>query len=369
MFILGIETSCDETAAGVLEIRKTRAGFFIHPLSSVISSQVKMHRKYGGVVPMLASREHTKNISIVVKKALKQAFQSESEKEVVSKIDLIAVTKGPGLILSLLIGLNFAKTLAWKWNKPIIGVNHLEGHLLSFLLPSLKNKDNPSTGSSYKNIFPVTCLLVSGGHTQLAYVKNFRKYKIIGETRDDAAGECFDKGARILGLGYPGGPAIAAEAEKYRIPNTEYRIQKLPRPMADSDDYDFSFSGLKTALLYLIQGLGTKKAKKHSPAIAYEFQEAIADVLIKKTIKASSEFKTKSIILAGGVSANERLKEKFQKKLTKSGMKIKLFVPQLEYTTDNAIMIALAGFFQYIKQGKKSLNWKKIEADANLRLR
>jgi len=235
MFILGIETSCDETAAGVLEIRKTRAGFFIHPLSSVISSQIKIHRKYGGVVPMLASREHTKNISIVAKKALKQAFQSGSEKEVVSKIDLIAVTKGPGLILSLLIGLNFAKTLAWKWDKPIIGVNHLEGHLLSFLLP--RDTENYQLSiTNYQKIFPAICLLVSGGHTQLIHIKDsclaesrrVRKYKIIGETRDDAAGECFDKGARILGLGYPGGPSVAKMATKIKKDPTgsRKRLQK-----------------------------------------------------------------------------------------------------------------------------------------------
>ena len=367
MFILGIETSCDETAAGDLEIRKTRAGFFIYPLSNIISSQIKIHRKYGGVVPMLASREHTKNISIVAKKALKQAFQSEPEKEVISKIDLVAVTKGPGLILSLLIGLNFAKTLAWKWDKPIIGVNHLEGHLLSFLLPQkTENYQLPIT--NYQKIFPTICLLVSGGHTQLIHIKNFRKYKIIGETRDDAAGECFDKGARILGLGYPGGPSVAKMATKIKNQKSKVKKFKLPRPMIDSNDYDFSFSGLKTALLYSVQGLGVKKTKKHSLAIAYEFQEAITDVLVRKTIKAAKEFKTKSIILAGGVSANKRLKEKFQERLKKETLNIKLLVPKLEYATDNAIMIALAGFFQYIKQGKKSLSWKKIEADANLRL-
>lgn len=377
MIILGIETSCDETAVGVLEIKKTKADFFIKPLSNVIASQIKIHKKYGGVVPMLASREHTKNIPIVTKKALKQAFGSE--KEISSKIDLIAVTQGPGLILSLLIGLNFAKTLAWLWNKPIIGVNHLEGHLFSFLLPQkTKNYQLPIT--NYQEIFPSICLLISGGHTQLIYVKNFGNYKIIGETRDDAAGECFDKGARILGLSYPGGPAIAVEAAKFKKSKDNFLINskiknlklktnfKLPRPMIDSKNYDFSFSGLKTALLYLVQDIGEKKVKKYCSTIAYEFQEAITDVLIKKTLKAAKEFKTKSIILAGGVSANKQLREKFQKKLEKDKSDIKLLVPGLEYTTDNAIMIALAGFFQYTKQDKKSCDWRKIKADANLRL-
>jgi len=364
MIILGIETSCDETAVGILEIKKTKAGFFIHTLSNTVASQIKIHRKYGGVVPMLASREHTKNIPIITEKALKQAFGSE--KDIIQKIDLMAVTKGPGLILSLLIGVNFAKTLAWKWNKPIIGINHLEGHLLSFLLPE-KDENFQFSISNFQKIFPAICLLVSGGNTQLIYVKGIGKYKIIGETRDDAAGECFDKGARILGLKYPGGPSIAAEAAKYTIGNTQHTIH-LPRPMIDSNNYDFSFSGLKTALLYLTQDIGPKKAKKYRQAIAYEFQEAIIDVLVKKTIKAAKEFKTESIILAGGVSANKRLKKKFQEKLKKKRLNIQLLVPKLEYATDNAIMIALAGFFQYIKQNKKSFDWEKIEADSNLRL-
>ncbi len=365
MIILGIETSCDETAVGILEIKKTKAGFFINPLSNTIASQIKIHRKYGGVVPMLASREHTKNIPIITKKALEQAFGSK--KDIIQKIDLMAVTKGPGLILSLLIGVNFAKTLAWKWNKPIIGINHLEGHLFSFLPSLVENKKNFFSNSECKKIFPSICLLASGGNTQLIYVKGIGKYKIIGETRDDAAGECFDKGARILGLKYPGGPSIAAEAAKFEKQDTQYTIQ-LPRPMIDSKNYDFSFSGLKTALLYLTQDIGPKKVKKYLQAIAYEFQEAIIDVLIEKTIKAAKEFKTKSIILAGGVSANKRLKEKFQEKLKKEKLNIKLLVPELEYATDNAIMIALAGFFQYIKQGKESFDWRKIEADSNLRL-
>jgi len=362
MIVLGIETSCDETAIGVLEIKKTKAGFFIHPLSNIIASQIKTHRKYGGVVPMLASREHTKNIPIVTKKALKKAFGSG-----IPKIDLIAVTKGPGLILSLLIGVNFAKTLAWKWNKPIIGVNHLEGHLFSFLPSFVKNKKNFFSNSECKKIFPTICLLVSGGNTQLIYVKGIGKYKVLGETRDDAAGECFDKGARILGLNYPGGPAIANEAAKYRLGNTQFTIQ-LPRPMIHSKNYDFSFSGLKTALLYSVQNFESKKLKKYRSEVAYEFQEAIVDVLIEKTIKAAKEFKTKSIILAGGVSANKRLKEKFQQRLSNEKLNIALLFPELEYATDNAIMIALAGFFQYIKSRKKSFDWKKVSADANLKL-
>ncbi len=367
MIILGIETSCDETAIGILEAKKTKAGFFIKPLSNVISSQIKIHKEYGGVVPMLASREHTKNIPFVLKKSLQQTFGSEKE---FSKIDLIAVTKGPGLILSLLIGVNFAKTLAWAWEKPIMGVNHLEGHLFSFLLPE-KNKSHNLSINDYKKIFPAICLLVSGGHTQLIHIKKFGDYKIIGETRDDAAGECFDKGARILGLEYPGGPNIAKIAEQVKTIQKTSKLQdiSLPRPMIHTKDYDFSFSGLKTALLYLTQEINfSNKKKKLTPMLAFELQEAITDVLVEKTLKAAQEFKTKSIILAGGVSANLRLRQKFENRLKERDLNIKFLTPLLEYTTDNAIMIALAGFFQYVYNPKKTWDWKKIEAMANLRL-
>lgn len=367
MNILGIETSCDETAIGIIEVKKTKAGFFINPLSSAISSQIKIHKKYGGIVPMLANREHTKNIPIVFKKAIKKAFGSEKD---ISKIDLIAVTKGPGLILSLLIGVNFAKTLSWLSEKPIIGINHLEGHLFSFLLPKENNKYQFSI-DSYQKIFPAICLLVSGGHTQLVYIKKFGSYNIIGETRDDAAGECFDKGARILGLDYPGGPVIAAQALKNKKQSLNSQIVSLPRPMINSQDYDFSFSGLKTALLYLTQKINFKKKKqKLRPILSYELQEAITDVLVKKTIKAAQEFKAKSIILAGGVSANQRLREKFKETLKKKEINnINFLTPLLEYTTDNAIMVALAGFFQYLNNSeKKSWDWKKIQAETNLRL-
>ena len=361
MTILGIETSCDETSIALLQAEKTKAGFVNESIVSTVASQIKVHAPYGGVVPMLASREHVKNLGIVFQKTISEAFGSSEKVE--SKIDLISVTCGPGLIPALLVGVNFAKTLAWAWQKPIIGVNHLEGHLMSFLL-SQKN-------GNYQKIFPAVGLLISGGHTLLVYIESIGKYEIIGETRDDAAGECFDKGARILGLGYPGGPAIATEAEKYKIQDTEYRIQKLPRPMLDSRDYDFSFSGLKTALLYLWQKLKPEEKKKLRPFLAFELQEAITDVLIEKTFKAVKDYSVKSIILGGGVTANQRLKEKFQEKLKKQNKPFNFYLPLLKYTTDNAMMIALAGFFNYssleLKQ-LQNLKWNKIETEANLRL-
>ncbi|MFA5392576.1 MAG: tRNA (adenosine(37)-N6)-threonylcarbamoyltransferase complex transferase subunit TsaD [Candidatus Paceibacterota bacterium] len=364
MVILGIETSCDETSIALLKADKTKVGFLNEPMASTVASQIKIHAPYGGVVPMLASREHVKNLQIVFQKTILEAFGYLKNFE--SNIDLIAVTQGPGLIPALLVGVNFAKTLAWAWKKPIIGVNHLEGHLLSFLLEQ-----------KTKNVFPAICLLVSGGHTQLVYIEKIGDYQVIGETRDDAAGECFDKGARILGLGYPGGPAIAQEAKKFKIKNSCLRKQvkfkiniKLPRPMIDSGDHDFSFSGLKTALLYLWQKLSLKERKQLLPALAYELQESITDVLVEKTLSAGKHYKVKSIILGGGVTANLRLREKFNQELNKQNKPFNFYLPLLKYTTDNAMMIASAGFFNYLSRSKKtsSLKWNKIKAEANLRL-
>jgi N6-L-threonylcarbamoyladenine synthase len=356
MIILGVETSCDETSIAVLEAEQKKADFFIRPLGSTVSSQIKIHAQYGGIVPMLASREHAKNLSVVFQKTMKEAFGSS--KNLASKIDLITVTQGPGLIPALLIGVNFTKTLAWAWHKPIVGVNHLEGHLLSFVLE--QNTHN------FQSIFPAICLLVSGGHTQLIYVQKIGEYKIIGETRDDAAGECFDKGARILGLGYPGGPIISHEADRARIKN---KTIQLPRPMLHSPDYDFSFSGLKTALLYLWNKLDRKEKKKLIPNLAFELQEAITDVLVEKTLRAAREYKVRSIVLGGGVTANQRLREKLQSRSKDKKKAFNFYLPLLKYTTDNASMIALAGYFNFLRSRRKmkDFNWKNVETDANLR--
>ncbi|NMB92057.1 MAG: tRNA (adenosine(37)-N6)-threonylcarbamoyltransferase complex transferase subunit TsaD [Parcubacteria group bacterium] len=366
MIILGIETSCDETSIAILEAKKEKAYFFIKPIASVVSSQIKIHAPYGGVVPMLASREHTKNLPLVFRKVVQDSFDVKKIKQ---KIDLIAVTSGPGLMPALLTGVNFAKTLAWSWRKPIIGVNHLEGHLLSVFLPE-KNKISLLPFQELQKIFPAIALIVSGGHTQLIYVKNIGHYQIIGETLDDAAGECFDKGARILGLGYPGGPAIAKEAEKYRIQNTEYRIQKLPRPMIDSKNYDFSFSGLKTALLYAWQKTNKKERKRLMSQFAFELEESITDVLVHKTLQAANDFKVKSIILGGGVTANQKLRLKMQETIAQQKNPFNFYFPLLQYTTDNAMMICLEAFFNISnkKLNYKNLNWEKINADANWRL-
>ena len=353
MLILGIETSCDETAASLLEVKNKK----ITVLSNTVSSQVKLHAKYGGVVPSLAAREHVKNLRPVLELATKNIG--------LKKIDLIAVTAGPGLISSLLVGTAFAKTLTWKLNKSIVGTNHIEGHIVSNWLPSIGTSSELQTPSS--KIFPAMCLVVSGGHTQLTLMRNLGKYKIVGETLDDAAGEAFDKIARILKLGYPGGPAISVAAEK--LLTTHYKLQtSLPRPMLNSKNLDLSFSGLKTAVLYLDRDLKKKLGKNKLPRelisqIAAEAQQAIVDVLVSKTIKAAQKYGARSIMLSGGVSANKLLRSELQKKAEQR--EIKYFQPLSEYTTDNAAMIALAG---YLNRKLGHGNWKNIKTDANWEL-
>ena len=328
MIILAIETSCDDTCIAIIRVSGKKSPRF-KILSNIISSQTKIHKKYGGVYPSLAKREHQKNLPLVLEKALNKAKKP--------KIDLIAVTVGPGLDPCLWTGINFAKTLTYYWNLPIVPVNHIESHILVNFIDKLPT-------------FPIICLVVSGGHTQLILMRDIGKYKILGETRDDAAGECFDKVARILGLGYPGGPAIAAEAAK--ITNSKLQItNKLPRPMINQKNYDFSFSGLKTAVLY------KHKDKKYVKEMCREVQQAIIDVLIKKTIKAAKDYKAKTIILGGGVSANKELRKQF-----KSKWEHNLLVPLKEFSTDNAVMTGIAGHFG------KPKDWQKIKADANLRI-
>ncbi len=354
MKIIGVETSCDETAAAVLEIKSKNN---IAVLSNVVSSQVKLHAKFGGVVPNLAAREHVKNIRRVFEFALKEAGISPPTGEFKKEIDLIAVTRGPGLGPALLVGLSFAKTIAWLYNKPIIGVNHLEGHIFSNWLPPTGEISKRQT-----DIFPALNLVVSGGHTELILMSDYGKYKLIGETLDDAAGEAFDKVARLLGLGYPGGPAISKIAkdgnpDKY----------PLPRPMLKLKNFDFSYSGLKTAVLYLIRDLHLKKLSEQIKAdIASSFQKSATEVLIIKTIRAAKQYKVKSILLSGGVSANETLRTELRKNAAENGFQY--FQPLMEYTGDNAAMIALAGYFNY-KAAKKPKNYykfEKIDMDANL---
>ena len=354
MLILGIETSCDDTCVALVKVSgKKKPKFEI--LSNIISSQIEIHKKYGGVYPTLAVREHKKNLEPALEQALKKAKNP--------KINLIAITVGPGLDPCLWAGINFAKELAKKWNLPIVSVNHIEAHIIVNFVDQIQN-------SKFKTQnFPAMALIVSGGHTQLILVKDppagGSKYKIIGETRDDAAGECFDKIARTLGLDYPGGPAIAKQASGVRPPLTigGQTPISLPRPMINQKNYDFSFSGLKTAVLYDYKKRKPKirKSKKYIQEMCQEAQQAIIDVLIKKTLRATREYNIKTIILGGGVSANQELRKQF-----KSRWKGNLLIPDKKLSTDNAVMTAIAGYYNC---HKKTKDYIKIKARPNLRIK
>ena len=365
MLILGIETSCDDTGIAIIRVSGKQKPVF-EILSNVVSSQIKTHAPYGGVVPNLAAREHLKNIEPCLKTAIKEANVK------INQIDLIAVTVGPGLIPSLLIGVNFAKALAYKYKIPIIGINHIEGHIAAALISSKRGISNFQFLIS-KNLFPAMALVVSGGHTQLVLVKKNGDYKIIGETRDDAAGECFDKVARLLGLGYPGGPVIAAQAAELKVKSQKLKVN-LPRPMINHKNYDFSFSGLKTAVLYLIQSQKSKvKSQKFIQEVCYEAQQAIIDVLISKTLRAAKEYKVKTIILSGGVAANSELRRQFELKIESASwrtkLKIDFLVPPKNLCTDNGAMIAMTGYFGAKRHpAPRDKSWNRIKANANLRI-
>ncbi len=356
MKILGIETSCDETAVSVVEGNKKQ----VKVLSNIVSSQIEIHKKYGGVIPEIAAREHVLNILPVVNEAL---FKAGIKREDVKKeIDAIAVAHGPGLITSLMSGIETAKSLSFAWGISSIGVNHIEGHIAANFI---------NEGVQEKNIeFPSIVLTVSGGHTMLVLMKGHGKFKMLGETRDDAAGEAFDKAAKMMGLGYPGGSIISLEAEKI----TNYKLQitnklqnsnnknqiSFPRPMINSGDFDFSFSGLKTALRYALEK--DKDWREKIPDYCFEFQQAIIDVLIKKTIKAGLEFSAKTIMLAGGVSANKELRKQLEAEVLKNNFSFQM--PDLKYTTDNAAMIASAGYFKALRG--EFVEWKDLKVDCNL---
>ncbi len=349
MIILGFDTSCDETSVSLIDVQDKEPYLKIKILSNIVSSQVKLHAKHGGVYPFLAQREHQKNLPVVLKKALRQAQGKP--------INFIGVTVGPGLEPCLWQGINFAKNLAQKLNLPIVPVNHMEAHILANFIGE-KSQQNS------KKIFPAVCLVVSGGHTQLILMKGIGKYELIGETRDDAAGECFDKAAKILGLGYPGGPAIAKMAKEFVRGRASI---KLPRPMIYQKNYDFSFSGLKTAVLYDVRNRSPKigKSKEYIRAMCFEIEQAIIDVLIHKTLKAAKNFKVKSVILGGGVTANNELRKQFKEKIKKEIPYSKLHIPDIKYCTDNAAMIAITAYFN---QKKATKDWQKIKADANLKI-
>lgn len=446
MRLLAIETSCDETAIAIVEYNNSRGltrintrtntdefqrqsaparrslgeggsslrkSAFFKVLANLVSSQVKIHEKFGGVVPNLTRREHEKNLVPILIKALKEAglygiMNNESriirpktiihnskfmipnilEREIVLQekfikyvlphkkpnIDVIAVTYGPGLAPALWTGVNFAKALSALWQIPLIPVNHMEGHIFSALLRR-EDSDKRHATSNIENAsgysparlasqceagrlvairYPAIALLVSGGHTELHLIKKLGSYRRLGETLDDAAGEAFDKVAKMMNLGYPGGPEISKQA-KYGNPHA---IQ-FPRPMLKTNNFDFSFSGLKTSVLYYL-----RDHKNFSiPDVAASFEEAAVEVLIEKTLHAAKKYKAKTILIGGGVAANKKLRAALQDKITQELPTVKFLTPQLAQTGDNALMIALAAGF-----GSKKKTPKKIGAEPGLRL-
>jgi N6-L-threonylcarbamoyladenine synthase len=315
--LLGIESSCDETAASVVENGRVI-------LSSAVASQIQLHAPFGGVFPEVASRQHIRAIYPIIEEALQQAHLTMTD------IDAIAVTRGPGLPGSLVVGMNAAKGLAMGRGLPLVGINHLEGHLYSaWLTPAEAELPDPPH-------FPLLALIVSGGHTELILMTEHLKYKRLGSTLDDAAGEAFDKVARLLGLPYPGGPSIQTAAQE----GDPLRFN-LPRAWLEGT-WNFSFSGLKTAVLREVRRIEGKGQTLPTADLAASFQAAVIDVLISKTIRAAKEFQAKAILVAGGVSANRLLRQSFQLRAT-----VPLFIPSLALCTDNAAMIAAAGYFRY----------------------
>ena len=315
MLVLGIESSCDETSVAIVRDGK-------EVLANIINSQIKIHEKFGGVVPEVASRHHVYQISMVFEEAFKVANIKPEE------IDLVAVTKGPGLIGSLLIGVNAAKTFAMMYKKPLIGVHHLAGHIYANAI-------------EHEIKFPNIALLVSGGNTELIYMKEHFDFEIIGETLDDAVGEAYDKVARVVGLPYPGGPHVDRLAH---LGNDTYN---LPRVYLDDKSYNFSFSGLKSAVINLAHNLKQRGQEVNVNDLCASFQASVTEVLVNKTLRLAKEKDVKQIIVAGGVSANKGLKEKFYAE----NKDFEICIPSIKYCTDNAAMMAVAGYYQYLKYG------------------
>ena len=326
IYILGIESSCDETSVAVVKNGR-------EVLSNVISSQIPIHEKFGGVVPEIASRNHVEAISNVTKKALKEAGIG------LDQIDAIACTYGPGLVGALLVGVSYAKALSYACKKPLIGVNHIEGHIAANYITNKELKP------------PFLCTIVSGGHTHLVHIKDYRKFEILGKTRDDAIGEAFDKVARVIGLGYPGGPKIDKLAKE--------GTACIPLPETHFENLDFSFSGIKTAVI----NLHHKNPDVNKADLAASFEKAVTNVLVENTLKAANELNINTIALAGGVSANSYIREQFLNLEKTNNMKI--YYPELILCTDNAAMIASAGYYNYISGEKSDL---ELNAVPNLKL-
>ncbi|OIO30832.1 hypothetical protein AUJ77_01650 [Candidatus Nomurabacteria bacterium CG1_02_43_90] len=390
MRILAIETSCDETGIAIVEASRTSPiPKTIKVLSNTLISQASLHAVFGGVFPALARREHAKNIIPLLLHALTEAgytkqlktsrILTEKEERALAKIlhkelelfelfkstllslkvpplDAIAVTAGPGLEPALWVGINTAEALGALWGIPVIPVNHMEGHIATALL-----KPSPLSTTLYQLStiqFPALALLISGGHTELVLMPSVGKYKMLGQTRDDAVGEAFDKVARMLGLAYPGGPEVSKLAEK--VPPTEKLTIPLPRPMLKSGDFDFSFSGLKTSVLYAIKKF--ENFTDHDRAlVAKDFEDSVTEVLLAKTLTAAKKYKVKEIILGGGVTANKKIRSSFHEAVARELPATKLFIPHILLSGDNGLMIGVAGVL-------RSKSKKHIVANGTLKL-
>lgn len=390
MRILAIETSCDETAVAVLEadIQGGSAARFT-VLGNALLSQIEIHKEFGGVFPAVAKREHAKHLVPLLRRALEEAGMLELEgqdgvpgeriRELLSreeglsdqllafadttvppKLDAIAVTSGPGLEPALWVGVNFAKALSLLWDVPLVAVNHMEGHVCTAL--TAIESDNHLSIPEVE--LPLLSLLISGGHTELVLSKEWGSYELIGATRDDAVGEAFDKVARMLGLSYPGGPEVSKIAEAARASGRENPV-KLPRPMINDPHCDFSFSGLKTAVLYLVKDRELTDTEKED--IAWAFEDAAADVLYAKTVRAIDQTGAKTVALGGGVSANTHIKRVFKERLAEEYPEVTLAIPAPSLTTDNAIMIGMAGAFHAARGAFADPD--TLIADGNLKLR
>jgi len=386
MRILSIETSCDETAISIVEATGEFPTATYAVLGNSLFSQVDIHREYGGVFPAVAKREHAKTLTPMLERALTEAKLLERSTIMLSEevrselntilyrepglgealttfleqhntpaIDLIAVTSGPGLEPALWVGLNFAKALSYAWNIPLVPTNHMEGHVLSSIftetrLPAIQ--------------FPALALLISGGHTELVLMRDWSQYEKIGETRDDAVGEAFDKVARMMGLPYPGGPEIGAAAKRAREKDLS-RFVTLPRPMINTHTYEFSFSGLKTAVRYAIEG--KELSQDDIEAVSREFEDAVTEVLLAKTRRAIDEYGVRTIIVGGGVSASTHIRASFMEYFGREYPDVAVFFPPRHLSTDNSVMIALAGHAR-VRDARRYSELSNLKADGNLSL-
>lgn len=390
MKILSIETSCDETAVSIVEANGGLESPTFNVLGNALYSQIAIHKEYGGVYPMMAKREHAKNLSPILAKAMTHAglfitqknsysdevwneiekilereeglynnFKEKFENIKRPEIDVVSVTSGPGLEPALWVGISFATALGKLWGLPVVGVNHMEGHITSVLV---ENEDKRRVE------FPAMAILISGGHTEIVNIESWGKYKVIGETVDDAIGEAYDKVARLLGLPYPGGPEISKLAEKARIDDIPHTA-KLPRPMIHSKNLNFSFSGLKTAALYYIRdnwaGDSSKASTEEKADLAREFEDAVVEVLTEKTTEAIETYSPKTLIIGGGVIADKKIKSVFLDFENKyPGLIVK--TPQKGLSTDNALMIAATTYIQLCVYPEKIKDTEKIIANGNL---